>query len=66
MSDPERTDQAADDFGPHEWHLADAESGTEVRQLGPDHYQLHHRDGTVENLSAAAFDRWRHRARGDE
>jgi len=59
MPDPDRMDEAAGDFGPHDWHLADAETGTEVRRLGPDRYQLHHPDGTVEELTSAAFDRWR-------
>lgn len=49
---------------PHEWLVADAERGIEVRQLSPNHYQLRRPDGSVDDMTAAEFDTWRQEGAG--
>lgn len=48
---------------PHDWHVLDAEDGTEVRQLTDDgeddQWEVRYADGRTEVLDGASFDNLR-------
>lgn len=43
----------------HDWHLMNAEDGTEARIVARDHVQVRHPDGTVEDLTWEEFNQRR-------